>query len=338
MIIKDGKRIDGLGDSMPIGSIIEYDGTNVPDGWEVLTENANVYVGSEQPTEEQGIWIKKGKNHFDKRRPGNYGNNNRNQVILQDDGTIKTTANYLSWHAAGSKLENLAPNTTYCVSGTLVSSTGTGDSKIAVVRLEGYNGSSWVVIKDAGIGSTGEFYFTFNSGTYQEIYISLNAKGTVGESFTAVFDKIQVEAGSAPTEYEEYIDPIVYIQNNMGTYEKLLDKKITYYVYLKGGDSFTFPKLKRYVDIYFGMTANGGGMMKYTIDREGYQNTPWVYGSGLMTCHDTTDMLEYYASESKLSGNTLTHVRCGFINISKGTYTSRDTNSGYFVYKVETYD
>lgn len=38
MIIKNGKRMDGMGDSMPIGSIIEYNGTDIPDGWELVEE------------------------------------------------------------------------------------------------------------------------------------------------------------------------------------------------------------------------------------------------------------------------------------------------------------
>lgn len=40
MILKNGKRIDGMGDSMPIGSVIEYNGTDIPDGWEILPEDA----------------------------------------------------------------------------------------------------------------------------------------------------------------------------------------------------------------------------------------------------------------------------------------------------------
>lgn len=39
MILKNGKRIDGLGDSMPIGSIVEYNGTDIPDGWEQVAES-----------------------------------------------------------------------------------------------------------------------------------------------------------------------------------------------------------------------------------------------------------------------------------------------------------
>lgn len=62
MILKNGKRLDGMGDSMPIGSVIEYNGTNIPDGWEILPGDANVYIGSDLPTEKQEVWIRKGKN------------------------------------------------------------------------------------------------------------------------------------------------------------------------------------------------------------------------------------------------------------------------------------
>ena len=48
MILKNGKRIDGMGDSMPIGSVIEYNGTDIPDGWEVLpAEGVEIYSTTE---------------------------------------------------------------------------------------------------------------------------------------------------------------------------------------------------------------------------------------------------------------------------------------------------
>lgn len=62
MIIKNGKRLDGMGDSMPIGSIIEYNGTDIPDGWEILPGDANVYIGVNKPNDGQEVWIQKGKN------------------------------------------------------------------------------------------------------------------------------------------------------------------------------------------------------------------------------------------------------------------------------------
>lgn len=62
MILKNGKRLDGMGDSMPIGSVIEYNGTDIPDGWEVLPGDANVYIGTNKPTDGQEIWVYKSDN------------------------------------------------------------------------------------------------------------------------------------------------------------------------------------------------------------------------------------------------------------------------------------
>lgn len=52
MIIKNGKRLDGMGDSMPIGSIIEFDGTEVPDGYEVVADEVILYSNEQGTTEE----------------------------------------------------------------------------------------------------------------------------------------------------------------------------------------------------------------------------------------------------------------------------------------------
>lgn len=55
MILKNGKRLDGMGDSMPIGSVIEYNGTDIPDGWEILPdEEGDIYSEEEHKI---GRWI-----------------------------------------------------------------------------------------------------------------------------------------------------------------------------------------------------------------------------------------------------------------------------------------
>ena len=59
MILKNGKRLDGIGDSMPIGSIIEYNGTDIPDGWEVISEPMNsskAVFSLNNKTYELGSW------------------------------------------------------------------------------------------------------------------------------------------------------------------------------------------------------------------------------------------------------------------------------------------
>lgn len=125
-------------------------------------------------------------------------------TTLQSNGTLKTTANYSSNASKGYKLLNYSANTTYCFSGKLVSSTGSGQSSIAVVRIMGHNGSNWSAIKNWTLASTGDFDFTFNTGTYSDIFISLNSNGTTGSSYEAVYDNIQIEQSATKTDYEPY--------------------------------------------------------------------------------------------------------------------------------------
>lgn len=62
MILKNGKRLDGMGDSMPIGSIVEYNGTDIPDGWELI-EETNIgkslisISGGGEKTYTIGAWV-----------------------------------------------------------------------------------------------------------------------------------------------------------------------------------------------------------------------------------------------------------------------------------------
>ena len=57
MILKNGKRIDGLGDSMPIGSIVEYKGTDIPDGWELVAGSDNDKINYIQCGFNESFWI-----------------------------------------------------------------------------------------------------------------------------------------------------------------------------------------------------------------------------------------------------------------------------------------
>jgi len=144
-----------------------------------------------------------GKNLYNKYGDFNYPTNAyENATSLQADGTIKTTANAQSNASRGIRL-SLKQNTTYVLSGKLVSSTGTGMSNIARVRTMGY-GSNWSAIVDYSIGTTGNFSFTFNSGDKTDWFISLNALGTTGGDYEAIYDEIQVEEGSTATTYEPY--------------------------------------------------------------------------------------------------------------------------------------
>ena len=129
-----------------------------------------------------------------------------------------------------------------------------------------------------------------------------------------------------------------YINGSWTEWEYLDNRRsLIYDAPLKGGESAVLNNAKRYLDVYFLMTHDMGTLTgKYIIDTAPANVT---YGSVLLLCHDSGGN-EYYVSESYYDKTTKTfmHKRTGYCNIANGTFTSRNDNSGYRVYRIETYD
>lgn len=144
-----------------------------------------------------------GKNLYNKYGDFNYPTTAyKDRTTLLDDGTIKTTANNASNSSRGIRLA-LTQNTRYTISAKLLSSNGSGADSIARIRVMGYS-SSWTEITSFGYTEPDLKTKTFNSGSYTDWFISLNANGTIGPDYEAIYDKVQVELGEAATEYEPY--------------------------------------------------------------------------------------------------------------------------------------
>ena len=144
-----------------------------------------------------------GKNLFNKYGDFNYPDNSSytNATTLLEDGTIKTNANAAANISRGVRLL-LKPNTTYVVSGKLISSTGINDN-LAYIQVRGYT-TWWTSLQSYRISSTGYFTFTFDSSNCTGWFLSLNTVGDVGTRYEAIFDEIQIEEGSTATSYEPY--------------------------------------------------------------------------------------------------------------------------------------
>lgn len=107
---------------------------------------------------------------------------------------------------------------------------------------------------------------------------------------------------------------------------------------LLGGESTTLSNVKRFLDVFVRLDfASYDGIIKYTIDTK---SGDVVFGGGMMTPFDEYAMDTYYVSESKYNKNTneLTHSRIGFFGIISGGYTTRNGNSAYYIYRIDTYD
>lgn len=214
MILKDGKRIDGMGDSMPIGSIIEYNGTDIPEGWEILPEDANVYVGAEEPTNEQEVWIQYSKNLFDINGNVNISGAGGGQTSLNTvNGNVLTSnVNTYSTHNVGQKFTNLKDKT-FTVSAKILS-VGTGTDGYTAI----YDNNT--LVKGLSV-QAGEIVTLTYTGTTDNIVVGFATASGTGAQFT----NIQVELGDERTEYEPYTTPKISIKTTNNSYDKILDHR-----------------------------------------------------------------------------------------------------------------
>ena len=143
--------------------------------------------------------VQTGKNLFDKNGDFTYGNNN-NLTSLQEDGTIKTTANFSNQRSSG-QLISVDKNKNYIVSGILVESQSPNNSVIEILN----ENNTRIYMFEISNSANYKFSFMFNSADNEKIWISLNARDfNLSASVYAIFDKIQIEEGTVSTDYEEY--------------------------------------------------------------------------------------------------------------------------------------
>lgn len=222
MIIKDGKRIDGLGDSMPIGSIVELVGTDIPDGWEEVIEpaDATIYVGSNEPMDGQDIWMQKGKNLFDINSTYTDG------LIVQNNTVITPSSEGNAGYSLYSKK--------FVVDGPMTLSAtiqgGNGYARFLLVPMDINNNIF------TNLSIEGYTYNQYYNGYWKDLtdgYYSYTINLPEGVSYLqlgfvhipASFTNIQLEYGTVATEYEPYVDDQLYIKTADEVYRNLAQAK-----------------------------------------------------------------------------------------------------------------
>lgn len=214
MILKNGKRIDGMGDSMPIGSIIEYNGIDIPDGWEILPGDASVYVGVEEPTNGQEVWIQKSRNLFNINGEVNLSCSSGSILggaNVVSENVLTATQNTYYAHNVGQQFTNLKGKT-FTISAKVLSN-GTGKSGYIAI----YEDYGRVAGHNIYAGETSSFSWTGKSDN-----IIIGFATASGEN--AQFTDIQIELGDERTEYEPYVAKKIYIKDNNG-YEEFYNEE-----------------------------------------------------------------------------------------------------------------
>lgn len=144
-----------------------------------------------------------GKNKFNKSNmtEATWDNGKTNTVTLLEDGRIQSTANYAQWAAKCIDIPNLKANTDYVVSGRIISSTA--DNAMIIVKGYKNNTLSNIIYHRYAVGT--RFELSFNSSDYEKIGISLSGdNNTLNTTYTTIFDEIQLEEGTAATDYVPY--------------------------------------------------------------------------------------------------------------------------------------
>ena len=163
------------------------------------------------PTEPQGknrkkIWIQKGKNLFDKDNANIVSgvNINRNTNTITSDTNSKIL--YIK----------CLPNTSYVVSKQILSN----NSRFAIAF------SSEIPVIDTNLNGlvydyTGKKLASTSDSDSKYLCVwYYNSGDTLTEQ--EILDIIQIEQGSTATDYEDYIEPAIYIKNKNNVYEKFM--------------------------------------------------------------------------------------------------------------------
>ena len=162
-------------------------------------EKSAVVVSPTQPTTNEKVWFKKGKNKFDKSR---YIEN------------IET--------GAEKKLNlKLEPNTVYTMSSNMSkASNNTADLFFA-------SGRNAAVSTDAnGVWNGQSRTVTSDENGYVTVAYRKQSSSQTPNLIDAWY---QIEQGSKASAYEAYIEPTIYVKNNNGVYEKFINNEAEKY-------------------------------------------------------------------------------------------------------------
>lgn len=181
----------------------------------------DLIVSSTEPTglNRKKVWLQKGKNLFNK---GKIFTN----AWINDSGNISSYEN----QNVVSELISCKPNTTYTVSGY---------PENVFVKVASYNKNRKYINVIIDIQSS-KAKQTFTTGN-NDCFIRIG----YGDSAT-IIDSLQLEQGSIATEYEEYIEPKIYVRNDNNVYEEFIQEYDSGWLFLtEVGESYAYIKYRK---------------------------------------------------------------------------------------------
>ena len=194
---------------LSVDGVCEQETTSIANGDEY--DSPSPYYPQEIKTIENSLKITScNKNLFNKNNPFNYGNGTDGKIVLLDDATIQTTANYGDNRGKG-QLLFLKNNTIYTISGNLLRADGTGLTYNAVLEIMGEKNGKRDIIKNylfnRSVSKPFSFKMSFDTKDYINMSIHLSSWDVdKSKSPISIFNDIQLEENTTATPYEQHLE------------------------------------------------------------------------------------------------------------------------------------
>lgn len=280
----------------------------------------SIHVGIDKPKNGEEIWIKISNNLFDTKKLVNSGWNNTGNSkrvvwgINVKAGVTYTITNYSQRNVSVFETQNLIQNSE----------------------------NNSVLVEHGTISGIGNITITTKNSAYLRLQFSNSDNSDISVNDILPSD-IQIEIGDTSTKFEPFTPKKIYTKNDNEIYEEFYNEEYLLKDTIFSGTLFVtdgdvpLKGAKRFLDVYFTMLNDAGAQIgKFTIDTSVADKT---FGSVVLTCHDVTNMVEYYVCECSYvkSTNIFNFVRTGFINVATGKFEHRYSGA-YHVYRIDTYD
>jgi len=208
--------VQPVGDTLPVGAIVDYDGTEAPANWEEV-EQVEVALQADTPKNKEEIWFNVGrKNLFN---PADFNGDSLDGVqlsVVNDNVYMNGTANSLTnSYVIFDDLEN---GETYTVSANASST----NELIIFIRSYKDGTNTYDAYEELWNGLN-SYTFTADLSKFDSIQVQIRT--TTGITYNNYPLNIQIEKGLTATEWVPYskISKKLSILNSSGEYENFYD-------------------------------------------------------------------------------------------------------------------
>ena len=176
---------------------------NNNDEYEKFSET--VAISSHQPTNQNGLWLQKSKNLFNK----------NNKLVVNGSPSSSMIFVISATKSSRSVILRCEPNSTYTISKVVTTAFSVASSEEFPIN----NGTITVINTNHNAES-----ITITTGKNDK-YLLIQYMHTGNDTLTEneILNSLQVEQGSTATDYQEYKEKKIYTKNDNGVYEEFLN-------------------------------------------------------------------------------------------------------------------